>query len=36
METYANANLRRRVWLRRLFGLAVVMAVCPVAAVVDA
>jgi|CZKC01.1.fsa_nt_gi hypothetical protein len=36
METYANANLRRRVWLRRLFGLALVMAICIVAVVVDA
>ncbi len=36
MESYANVNLRRRFWLRRLFGLVLVMAICPIAAVVDA
>jgi competence ComEA-like helix-hairpin-helix protein len=36
MENYANVNLRRRFWLRRLCGLALVMTLCPVAAVVDA
>lgn len=36
MESYANVNLRRRFWLRRLFGLALVMTLCPVGAVVDA
>jgi competence ComEA-like helix-hairpin-helix protein len=36
MESYANVNLRRRFWLRRLCGLVLVMALCPVAAVVDA
>jgi competence ComEA-like helix-hairpin-helix protein len=36
MESYANVNLRRRFWIRRLFGLALVMTLCPVAAVVDA
>jgi competence ComEA-like helix-hairpin-helix protein len=36
MESYANVNLRRRFWLRRLCGLALVMTLCPVAAVVDA
>lgn len=36
MEIYANVNLRRRFWLRRLCGLVLVMALCPVAAVVHA
>jgi competence ComEA-like helix-hairpin-helix protein len=36
MESYVNVNLRRRFWLRRLCGLALVMTLCPVAAVVDA
>ncbi|HEY4838988.1 MAG TPA: helix-hairpin-helix domain-containing protein [Candidatus Acidoferrales bacterium] len=36
MEIYANVNPRRRIWLRRLCGLVLVMALCPVAAVVDA
>ena len=29
MESYEYANLRRRLWLRRLFGLVMVMAICP-------
>jgi competence ComEA-like helix-hairpin-helix protein len=36
MENYAIANLWRRVWLQRLCGLVLAMAICPVAAVVDA
>jgi competence ComEA-like helix-hairpin-helix protein len=36
MENYANVNLRRRFWLRRLCGLALVMTLCPVGAAVDA
>jgi competence ComEA-like helix-hairpin-helix protein len=36
MESYANVNLRRRFWLRRLCGLVLVMAICPMVAVVDA
>jgi competence ComEA-like helix-hairpin-helix protein len=36
MESYANVNPRRRIWLRRLCGLVLVMAMCPVAAIVDA
>jgi competence ComEA-like helix-hairpin-helix protein len=33
-ETYSIANLRRRAWLRRLFGLCLVLTICPAAAVV--
>lgn len=29
MENYEYVNLRRRFWLRRLFGLVLVLAVCP-------
>jgi|HubBroStandDraft_2_1064218.scaffolds.fasta_scaffold268031_2 competence ComEA-like helix-hairpin-helix protein len=36
MESYANVNPLRRVWLRRLCGLVLVMVLCPVAAIVDA
>jgi competence ComEA-like helix-hairpin-helix protein len=36
MESYANVNPLRRVWLHRLCGLVLVMALCPTAAVVDA
>jgi len=36
MESYASVNLRRRFWLRRLCGLVLVMAICPVATVVGA
>jgi competence ComEA-like helix-hairpin-helix protein len=36
MENYANVNPRRRVWLRRFFGLALVIALCPAAVVVEA
>jgi len=36
MESYANVSLRRRFWLRRLFGLVLVMALCPVAGMVEA
>ncbi len=36
MESYANVNPLRRVWLRRLCGLVLVMALCPAAAVIDA
>jgi competence ComEA-like helix-hairpin-helix protein len=35
-ETYSIANLRRRAWLRRLFGLCLVLTICPAAAVVKA
>ena len=36
MESYANVNPRRGIWLRRFFGLALVIALCPAAAIVDA
>jgi competence ComEA-like helix-hairpin-helix protein len=36
MDTYAMANLQRRVWLRRVCGLFLVLAICPVAAIVQA
>jgi competence ComEA-like helix-hairpin-helix protein len=36
MESYANVNPQRRVWLRRLCGLVLVIALCPAAAIVDA
>jgi competence ComEA-like helix-hairpin-helix protein len=36
MESYASVNLQRRVWLCRFFGLALVVALCPAAAIVDA
>jgi competence ComEA-like helix-hairpin-helix protein len=29
MESYEYVNLRRRLWLRRLFGLVLVLAICP-------
>jgi competence ComEA-like helix-hairpin-helix protein len=29
MESYECVNLRRRFWLRRLFGLVLVLAICP-------
>lgn len=35
-ETYSMMALRRRVWLRRLFGLCLVMTMCPAAAIVGA
>jgi competence ComEA-like helix-hairpin-helix protein len=36
MESYANVNSSRSVWLQRLCGLVLVMAICPMAAVVHA
>jgi competence ComEA-like helix-hairpin-helix protein len=36
MDTYAMANLQRRVWLRRVCGLFLVLAICPAAAIVQA
>lgn len=36
MESFANVNPQRHVWLRRFVGLALVIALCPAAAVVDA
>jgi competence ComEA-like helix-hairpin-helix protein len=36
MESYVNVNPQRHVWLRRLCGLVLVIALCPAAAFVDA